>query len=153
MAAWLTNGSLLAASGEEVEVDFYLAAKGAPHPDWGSRLHTTVEHMPVLHVQGQSKQVAPESRQVLYLSRFGLDITGAYSSCCSCCLQFRCSMNLYSTMFTSCSSLGGLCQDMLYHCANKLHELHAGTRLWMVGWRSSAQKQARCMPRGRTTPC
>ncbi|CAL8467398.1 g6935 [Coccomyxa elongata] len=63
MAAWLTSGSLkLATTGEDVKVDFYLAAKGAPRPDWGSRLPTMVADMPVLHGQGQSKQLAEDNR-------------------------------------------------------------------------------------------
>jgi hypothetical protein len=77
MAAWLTSGSLkLATTGKDVKVDFYLAAKGAPRPDWGCRLPTTVADMPVLHGQGQSKQLAEDNRQVLHLPRFGLDIAG-----------------------------------------------------------------------------
>jgi hypothetical protein len=86
--AWLASGSLKRAeTGEDVKVDLYMSAKGVPRPDWGCRLPTTVADMPVLHGQGQSKQVAEESRQVFYLARFGLDIPGVY---CSCCLQFKC---------------------------------------------------------------
>ncbi|BDA51150.1 hypothetical protein COCOBI_18-0250 [Coccomyxa sp. Obi] len=56
--AWVKSGLLkVPKTGKKVKVDFYMASKGTPHPDWGCRLPTKDANLPVLHCQGQSKQL------------------------------------------------------------------------------------------------
>ncbi|CAL8469781.1 g9323 [Coccomyxa elongata] len=63
MDAWRTSGLLkLAPTRKEVNVDFYFSSKAAPRPDWGCRLPTMDADIPVLHGQGQSKQLKLANR-------------------------------------------------------------------------------------------